>query len=154
MRKSSILIVCLVLALTACVPTKIESTQPSITVYYAGAENAQMSVKAALDLAQQSGTITPVSDPAQAQAIVLNGVIPTDVAAIADRVAQGVGLLLIMGKDVSADQVSALLGKPITIESKEDALSLMPQVGSADAVLQDIVWSSAPQVRERSWRCC
>ena len=150
MRKSLILITCLVVALAACAPTKVESTRPPLRVYYAGAENATMGVKAALDLAQQSGTITLVSDPAQAQAMVLNGAVPSDVAALADRVAKGAGLLLIMGQDVTAEQVSMLLGQPITIESKEDALSLIPPDGSTHAVLQDIVWSSAPQVRERS----
>jgi O-antigen/teichoic acid export membrane protein len=150
MRKSLIVLVALLVLLTACAPVKVDSAQPPLSVYYAGAGDATLGVKAALDLAQQSGTITLVGDPAQAQAIVLNSVIPPDVAAITDRVAEGAGLLLIMGKDVSADQVSALLGPPIAIESKEDALSLIPQEGSADGVLQDIVWSSAPQVRERS----
>ena len=59
-----------------------------------------LGVQAALDLARQSGTITLVSDPAQA--FVLNGTVPSDAAAIADRVKQGAGLLLIMGKDVKA----------------------------------------------------
>ena len=63
---------------------------------------AALGVQAALDLARQSGTITLVSDPAQAQAFVLNGTVPSDAAAIADRVKQGAGLLLIMGKDVKA----------------------------------------------------
>jgi O-antigen/teichoic acid export membrane protein len=151
MRKSLMLIGCLVIVLTACAPVKVDSAQPPpIAVYYAGAENAQMGVKAALDLGQQSGTIKLVADPTQAQTIVLNGTSPSDVAPIADRVAEGAGLLLIMGNDVKADQVSTLLGKPITIETKDDALSLIPQEGSSNALLQDIVWSSAPQVRERS----
>jgi O-antigen/teichoic acid export membrane protein len=149
MRKAVILMMCLALVLIACAPAKIDATQPPSAVYYAGAENAQLGVKAALDLAVQSGTITLVSDPAQAQAIVLNGTVPSDVAALAEQVAEGAGLLLIMGSDVTAAQVSTLLGQPITIESKEDALSLIPQDGSSQAVLQDIVWSSAPQVRER-----
>ena len=54
------------------------------------AENAQMGVKTALDLAQQSGTITQVADPAQAQACVLNGVIPPG---IAPRVQDGAGVM-------------------------------------------------------------
>ena len=49
-----------------------------------------MGVKTALDLAQQSGTITQVADPAQAQACVLNGVIPPG---IAPRVQDGAGVM-------------------------------------------------------------
>ncbi len=150
MRKSAILLVCLLLLLTACAPAKVTKTQPPIKVYYTGVENASLGVRAALDLAQQSGTLTLVGDPAQAQAFVLNGRVPSDAAAIANRVKQGAGLLLIPGKDVSADQVSTLLGKPVTLETKDDALSLIPQAGSTNGLLQDIVWSSAPQVRERS----
>ncbi len=150
MRKPLILALLLaivVVSLAACAPTQIESKQSPISVYYAGAENAQMGVKAALDLAQQSGTITLVSNPAQAEALVLNGVIPQG---IVPRVQDGAGLLLILGPEITSRQVSELLGTPITVGHAEEAASLVAHDGSTDGVLQDIVWSSAPQVRERS----
>jgi hypothetical protein len=147
MRKSLILIVCLLVALTACAPTKIESTQPPVRVYYAGAENAQRGVKTALELAQQSGTITLVTDPAQAQAMVLNGVIPPG---LAPRVQGGAGVVAILGPEITSQQMSELVGMPVTIEQAEEAASLIVREGSTNGVLQDIVWSSAPQVRERS----
>ena len=147
MRKLLILFVLLIVLLTACAPAKVAGTQPPIRVYYAGAENAQMGVKAALDLAQQSGTITLVTDPAQAQAFVLNGVIPPG---LAPHVRAGLGVMLILGPAISSQQVSDLLGMPVTIEHAEEAASLIAHEGSSDGVLQDIVWSSAPQVRERS----
>ena len=150
MRKALIPLVGLIVLLSACAPVKVESTQPPVRVYYAGVESTALGVKAALDLAQQSGTIVLVGDPAQANAIVLNGTVPSDRAAIADRVQQGAGLLLIMGRDVTADQILTLLGQPLTIEIKSDPLSLIAQDGSDNGVLQDIVWSSAPQVLDRS----
>jgi len=122
MRESLILVMCLIVALTACAPAQIESTQPPIRVYYAGAENAQMGVKTALDLAQQSGAITLVMDPARAQALVLNGVIRPG---IAPRVHDGAGVMLMLGPEIILQQVWDLMGTPVTIEHAAEAASLI-----------------------------
>lgn len=151
MRKTVILLVCLIALIAPCgIARAADTAPPPIAVYYQGADSAQTGVKAALNLAQKSGTVTLVDDPSQAQTIVLDGALPADVAQITDRVSQGAGLVLILGKGVTAGQLSALLGTQVTTAAKEDALSLVASTRSTDGVLQDIVWSSAPQVRERT----
>ena len=150
MRKALILLVCLAALLAGCAAAPVDTPSRPIRVYYHGAGDGQAGVKAALDVAQRSGRISFVADPGEAQTIVLNGAVPQDAAGLGERVRGGAGLLLFLGKDVTEDQVSALLGQPVTLERRDDALSLVGSKGSTDGILKDIVWSSAPQVRERS----
>ena len=117
------------------------SASDTLRVYYAGPED---SVKTALELA----AFTFVDDPAQADVFLLNGVIP-DPAAVAARLEAGVGLVLILGPDITQSQVETLLGFPISLEKREEAVSLTEVKGLDDPILQQIAWNGAPQVRER-----
>ncbi|MBI5353944.1 MAG: hypothetical protein HZB50_14980 [Chloroflexi bacterium] len=141
MKKFSILFL-LIIFLTACAPAPAKNVIP-IKMFYTG-ENG--GVKTALDLATKSGTVTLVNDIAQADALVLNGVIPSGAT---ERAKSGVGVVLILGKDVTNEQASALLGQEVTLKYAEDAVSLVDAKGVSDPLLTEIIWNGAPQVRER-----
>ena len=141
MKKFGILFL-LIMFLTACAPRQAANVTP-LKVFYAG-ENG--GVKTALDLAEQSGTVTLVNDMAQAQTLVLNGVIPTGAA---ERAQAGAGVVLILGKGVTNEQASTLLGQQVTLTAAEDAASLVDAKGVNDPLLTEIIWNSAPQIRER-----
>ncbi len=123
-------------------PAVLAEGAPPLAVYYAGPEGG---VRTALTLAPD---IRLVSDPAQADVLVLNGAIP-DPEGLAARVQEGAGLVLILGPDLTANEVSTLLGLPVALEEQEEPLSLVGREGIADPVLSEIVWTSAPQVRQR-----
>lgn len=116
---------------------------PPLQVYYAGPEGG---VRTALTLASD---FRLVSDPAQADVLVLNGAIP-DPEGLAARVREGAGLVLILGPDLSARDVEALLGLPVELIVREEPLSLVATAGIDDPVLTGISWTSAPQVRQRA----
>ncbi|MBC7228668.1 MAG: hypothetical protein H5T61_15785 [Thermoflexales bacterium] len=122
-------------------PVLAASPSP-LRVYYAGPEGG---VRTALTLAPD---FRLVSDPSQADVLVLNGAIP-DPQALAARVREGAGLVLILGPDLSAGDVEALLGFPVALTAREEPLSLVAVEGVDDPVLTAIAWTSAPQVRER-----
>ena len=115
----------------------------SLRIYYAGREGG---VRTALGLAAE---FEIVSDPAQADVFVLNGVIPAS-ETITSRVSQGAGLVLILGPELTAEDLGRLLGSDVGLEVREDPLSLDVAEGAADPILEQVVWTSAPQVRARS----
>ena len=115
-------------------------------VYYAGSTAADDSVYQALKLAKD---FEIVADPNQADVLVLNGMAPDAERVCELRLQQGAGLVLILGPDLTADQVGTLLGAPVTLEQTDTALSLNTVAKVESSVLQEIVWTSAPQVRER-----
>ena len=53
------------------------------------------------------------------------------------------------GGGVTNEQASALLGQPVTLTPAEDPVSLAGAKGVSDALLTEIIWNGAPQVRER-----
>jgi O-antigen/teichoic acid export membrane protein len=112
----------------------------SLRVFYAGTDG---SVKTALELAK----FTLVTDPAQADVLVLNGVIP-DAETIRARVENGAGLMLILGPNLTEEQVGALLGIPLVLRPREDAVSLT-NLELDDPLITEIIWNGAPQIRER-----
>jgi hypothetical protein len=115
-----------------------------LNVFYAGPDGG---VRSALGLDKD---VRFTSDPAQADVFVLNGQIPAaNSAVIRSRVQDGAGLLLILGPELGNPEVGALLGAPVSLTKKDDALSLAPAAGNADSLLRDVLWTSAPQVRER-----
>ncbi len=120
----------------------LAASSPPLQVYYAGPEGG---VRTALTLAPD---FRLVSDPTEADVLVLNGVIP-DPEGLAARVREGVGLVLILGPDLSARQVEALLGFPVALTVREEPLSLVAMAGIDDPILTGIAWTSAPQVRQR-----
>ena len=139
--KRILTLIIILLLLSSCAPAQHEVIDPN-NVYYVGGNGG---VKTALSLAGYS----LVDDPAQADVIVLNGEI-TNASGIAHQVKDGAGLVLILGKDISEEDVQKLLGTPVTITHEDEALSLVDAPGMDDLVLEEIVWNGAPQVRERS----
>jgi len=144
MRKLCLALIALAVLLIWVVPVAAEDT---VRVYYAGPDG---SVRTALGLAQD---FVLVSDPAQADVFVLNGVVP-DPDGIAARVRAGAGLVLIMGPDLTAESAEAVLGMPMSLERLDDPVGLttVGRAGSpsySDPLLTEIVWTSAPQVRQR-----
>ncbi len=137
MRK--LVLVFVSIALIACArPALADDT---IRVYYAGPDGG---VRCALELAG----FDLIADPAQAQVLVLNNAAP-DSQALAVQVRAGTGLVLFLGPDLTAEQVGLLLGRPVTLTLHTDALSLDRAPGTDDGLVTEIIWHSAPQVRER-----
>lgn len=130
------------LLLTACVSASPTQPASPITIYYSG--DPEAGVLRALELA----AFERVEAPDQAEVIVLNGAIP-DPQAIAPLVADGAGLVLILGEQTSSTAVETILGFPVTLEVKEDPVSLT-EIKIEDPLTTEIIWNSAPQVRERA----
>jgi O-antigen/teichoic acid export membrane protein len=116
------------------------SADSSLRVYYAGAEG---SVTTALDLAGFSR----VDEPAQADVLVLNGVVP-DPATAAAQVERGAGLVLILGPSLSAADVQTVTGIPVSLTPRDNPVSLI-ELDVDDSLTRDVVWNGAPQVRDR-----
>ncbi|NJD59808.1 MAG: hypothetical protein C3F13_06385 [Anaerolineales bacterium] len=114
----------------------------SLYVYYAGPVGG---VSTALSLDKN---IKLVTDPNVADVFVLNGKIPADLS-MQTRIMNGAGLVLIMGSDITASQLSSLFGEQVSIEYKEDPLRLTTSPSATDPILAEIDWMSAPQVRSR-----
>ena len=104
MKRLVIALIALLVLFSFVQPVRAED---SLRVFYTGNDG---SVKTALELAK----FTLVDDPAQADVIVLNGVIP-DSEMIRSRVAEGAGLVLILGVDMTEQQVSDVLGMPLVL---------------------------------------
>ena len=138
MKRLIVLLTTLIFLFTITTPASASDT---LRVYYAGPEG---SVKTALELA----AFTFVDDPAQADVFLLNGIIP-DPAAVAARLEAGAGLVLFLCPGITQSQVETLLGFPVSLEKREEAVSLTEVKGLEDPLLQQIVWNGAPQVRER-----
>jgi len=149
----SLIVLIILVVLLACAPPV--SANDTIRVYYAGPEGGVRTALglaaglSATDLRSASGSrFEIVADPAQADVFVLNGAAP-DVEGIAARVRAGAGLVLVLGPDMSAAEVETLLDVRVALERKDEPLSLTPARGAEDPLLTQIVWTGAPQVRER-----
>jgi len=132
----------LTLLLILFCPLPVLAGNQTIEVYYAGPEGA---VRTALDL---SKNIVLVTDPEQAKAFVLNGIVP-DPENIAASIKKGAGLVLIYGPDLTPRQVEILLATPISFEKRTNPLSLTEVDDLKDMAVSEIVWKSSPQIRER-----
>jgi hypothetical protein len=142
MRKITLLtlIVCFLLPVSTA-----RAGEPLLNIFYYGPQGG---VYQALTL-DNSAQIT--DDPAQADVFLLNGILPAngDLSLIAESIQSGAGLILILGPELSARDVSTLLGEPVLLEQQERATSLANVKHNEDPILKQIVWTSAPQVRER-----
>ncbi len=136
-----ILPVLLVLSLLLISPQPVSAAN-SINVYYAGPKG---SVSTALTLDEN---VQLVSDITTANVFVLNGAIP-DASAIQARVKQGAGLVLIMGPELRSSDLNSLLGTNAALAYEEAPLSLNIDSTASDPMAKQIIWSSAPQVRQR-----
>ncbi len=139
MRK--ILLVLLLIAILLFAPG-VAYADNSLQVFYAGPQGALAN---ALSL---DNAIRLTTDISTADVIVLNGVIPAG-DGIYTRLQQGAGLVLVLGPELSATQVSSLLHENISLVYQDQPLSLKAVSGTQDSLLKDIIWTSAPQVRER-----
>ncbi len=119
-----------------------------LRVYYIGAPAGQNGVHAALQIASQNHAITLVDDPAQAQVIVVNGSLP-GAPAVEQRLQEGAGLVLILGEDLTQEQVETLLGFPVSLQPRQEPASLAALQGLDDPLTTEILWNGAPQVRDR-----
>jgi O-antigen/teichoic acid export membrane protein len=142
MRRILVAFIIAVILFSLAAPVSAATT---IRVYYAGPENSP--VQTALKLAPK-GTFSFVSDPSQADVLVLNGVIP-DPGLVAANLEKGAGLVLLLGADLNAQSVQAATGIPLALERRDDAASLT-NLPLADPLIKQIIWNGAPQVRERA----
>jgi O-antigen/teichoic acid export membrane protein len=130
-----VIVLCLVL------PQPVGAAQ-GINVFYAGPANG---LHQALALDKD---VTFTDDIAQADVFFLNGAVG-NVDAIRSRVDMGAGLVLILGPNLTPAEVSPLIGEPVDLVKLDTPLSLNPVSGASDSLLKEIVWTSAPQIRER-----
>jgi O-antigen/teichoic acid export membrane protein len=142
MRKIALLtlIFCLLLPVSSA-----RAKEPPLRVFYSGPQGG---VYQALKL-DKSTEIT--DDLARADVFLLNSTPPANgnLSLITERIQSGAGLVLILGPGLSASEVSTLLGEPLLLDQQEQAVSLVNVKHNDDPILQQIVWTSAPQVRER-----
>jgi O-antigen/teichoic acid export membrane protein len=139
MRKIFVLSLAFFLAISFFQPAR--AADP-LKIFYAGSNGP---LHKALELIPEAQFVT---DPAQASVLVLNSTIP-DVAKLAKIHAQGTGIVLVLGPDIETGEVSNLLGIPLELTPHEDAISINALAGVDHPILKDIIWNSAPQVRER-----
>ncbi len=147
MRKSRlrfrtiVFVLTVVALLIAVFPVTAQGEQTR--VYFVGPETG--SVHQALTLTDR---IVFVTDPAQADVFVVNG--KTDnPQAIAAAVQAGAGLVLFLSPENTAEELSILLGTPVTVQEQVTALSLTTPDKATDITATGIVWNSGPQVHER-----
>lgn len=140
MRKAALVVLVVLLALALNVP--VSAKEPVLKVYYHGPEG---SVRVALELAKYE----LVADPAQADVLLLNAAIP-DPARQGELLKSGKGVVLILGPDLDAAAVSALMDEPVTLLPQEEAATLQANELSENGLRSDILWNTAPQVRQRS----
>ncbi len=141
MRRFLILSLSVLVLFSIVLPASASGT---IRVYYAGPQDN--SVYIALTLAPQA-TFSIVSDPAQADVLIVNGIIP-DPALIAKQVQRGAGLVLILGPGMSPRDVEEISGVPVALSEMTTAVSLT-EIKISDPLVTQIIWNGAPQVRER-----
>lgn len=141
MRRIALLLL-VPLILTACAPAQLTPTETPLTVYYTGTPAS--GVASALDLAG----FAPVTEPAAADVIVVNGAVD-NLEAVTARLGEGAGLVLILGEKIGAAEAEALLGIPVAVERFEAPVSLTA-IEISDPLTTQIIWNSAPQVRERA----
>lgn len=142
MRRILLALVVLLVAFGQASPA--QASDP-IDLFFAGEKDA---VYTALTLAPP-GTFHFVTDPAVADVFFLNGEIPSD-AGIAQGIAAGAGVVVILGPGISASQLEAVTGLPATLQTVGNPVSVTQAPGAQDPLLNGIIWNSAPQLRERA----
>jgi O-antigen/teichoic acid export membrane protein len=139
MRKLTLSLLILIALFFAVSPVSADDT---LRVYYAGPQEG--GVHNALELAG----VTFVDDPIQADVCVLNGAVP-DPRAVAAGIERGAGLVLILGPELTDADVLTIAGVPVILTERSDPVSLIDISHLDDPLISEIVWNSAPQVRDR-----
>ncbi len=134
----ALVVACLIL--TGIASPVLAQSDP-LQVYYAGPDG---SLRTALELAK----FQFVADPAQADVLVLNEQVPDPLQA-ARLLESGAGVLLVLGPQVTGDQVSHFLGEGVRLDALNEAATLQENAASPDGLLKDVLWNTAPQLRER-----
>jgi O-antigen/teichoic acid export membrane protein len=144
MRRNTVVLIALVLVFLGVSPARAQSVQTGAapSVYYAGPDG---SVRQALLMAH----FTLVDDPARAQMLVLNDGAPQP-DSLAGLVRAGAGLLLIPGPHLTSAAASALFGQAVSVEQRNDALSIDRAASAEGPLISEIIWNGAPQIRERA----
>ncbi len=161
-NRLALLFLAVLVALWA-VPGRVQADQPPLTVSYRGPEG---SVRQALELATSLTLVDEIKAP---DVIVLNDADlgPDEAKRIGEAVRGGVGLVLIMGPRLTRETLAGVLGREVVLVERDEARSLQSLEPSrpsfwdrllrspvvqepADALLSQINWRSAPQVRQRS----
>ncbi len=140
-KRSLILILASAILLTAILPGAVSAGE-KLKICYAGAKG---SVSQALSLAKDF----EVATDANADIYVLNGQIDNP-NKILDHVKEGAGLVLIMGKDIKDSDLNILFEAPVNLKPLIKEESIDNLTGAEGSVVDDIVWNSSPQVRERT----
>jgi O-antigen/teichoic acid export membrane protein len=142
MRRWLVILLATVLLLAAVGPASAQGR--GLSVYYAGPEGR---VRTALTLAD---AFTLVEQPNQAQVLVLNGVAPA-AEELAELVQAGVGLVVFLGPASTPDPLEILMGGglPVGMSMEAQPLSLVVAPGVTGGLMDQVVWTSSPQVRER-----
>ena len=125
-------------------PARVEPDR--LNVLYLGPGGA---VKDALTL---SPYLHSVSDLSQAQVIVVDdeALSASTAAAVRHAVTSGAGLLLIPGPHTTGEMLAGLLGSEVSAQQARDAVGQVVVRGADDVLERNVVWNSAPQVRERT----
>jgi O-antigen/teichoic acid export membrane protein len=139
MRKFIIALMLAMWTLTLAWPASAADTPP--VVFYFGPDGP---VKTALTLT--GFTIT--QNLASADLILLNNAMP-DAQAVAARLQAGTGVVLVMGPDLTPEQIGTLLGVPVILEPQAEPITLKQRSSLPGSPLNQILWNTAPQIRER-----
>ncbi len=137
-----IILIAAVVALLLATPLPSFAQAAAIHVYYAGLPG---SITTALSL---SSDFSLVTDLTQADVIILNGQIPDPTLTTA-MVKMGTGLFLIMGPDLHPPDLRPLFGNDLDLTQADTEVSLVPAKGVSDPLVDTIIWTSAPQVKQR-----
>jgi O-antigen/teichoic acid export membrane protein len=139
MRKCLVILLVLVALLSLTQP--VSAVDP-LYVFFVGPEG---SLKTTLSLDK---SVQYVSEPGDADLIFITAAIP-DPGRIRELVNSGKGLILIANPGFTDADLTTLLGNTVSLEPREDALSLSPVDNISDPILEEINWTSSPQIRER-----
>jgi O-antigen/teichoic acid export membrane protein len=135
------LLVIILLAFLTAAPARASD---ALRVYLSGEPST---VRPALELA--GGAFVFVDSVSDADVLLLNGEIP-DPAAVRGRLAQGAGLVLILGSDVTPEAFEAATGVPVQLAAADAPVSLVALAGINDPINRQIAWNGAPQVYRRA----
>lgn len=120
----------------------IQAADEPLKVYYSAQGD---SVEQALLLAKD---FEIVANPLDADVMVVNGTDP-NLQAVAGAVNSGKPLLFILGPGTKSSNLALLLGGQAAITPVDQSVSLMPGKDVQSPIIDQIVWTSSPQIH--SW---